>query len=115
MVTRAPTAPEIGENTVIAAQTGVAGSTKIGKNCVIAGQVGINGHITIADKTKIGGQAGITKSITKEGISKSGTPALELNDYLRAMSVFRKLPALEKQVLILEEKIEELISQGVLL
>lgn len=105
---------EIGENTVIAAQTGVAGSTKIGKNCIIAGQVGINGHITIADKTKIGGQAGITKSIRKEGISKTGTPALELNDYLRAMSVFRKLPALEKQVQALEEQMEELISQGVL-
>jgi UDP-3-O-[3-hydroxymyristoyl] glucosamine N-acyltransferase len=105
---------EIGENTVIAAQTGVAGSAKIGKNCVIAGQVGINGHITIADGTKIGGQAGVSKSIKKEGVSKTGSPALELNDYLRAMAVFRKLPALEKQVQILEEQMEELISQGIL-
>jgi UDP-3-O-[3-hydroxymyristoyl] glucosamine N-acyltransferase len=105
---------EIGQNTVIAAQSGVAGSTKIGKNCVIAGQVGINGHITIADETKIGGQAGVTKSIRKTGVSKTGTPALELNEYLRAMSVFRKLPALEKQVCALEEQVEALINQGVL-
>ena len=106
---------EIGINTVIAAQTGVAGSTKIGRNCVIAGQVGVNGHITIADGTKIGGQAGVTKSIRKEGLSKTGTPALELNEYLRAMSVFRKLPALEKQVRALEVQIEDLINQGILL
>lgn len=105
---------EIGQNTVIAAQTGVAGSTKIGKNCVIAGQVGVNGHITVADGTKVGGQAGITKSIKKEGISINGTPAFDLNDYLRSMSVLRKLPALEKQVRALETQVEELINQGVL-
>ncbi|WP_435353869.1 UDP-3-O-(3-hydroxymyristoyl)glucosamine N-acyltransferase [Emticicia sp. SJ17W-69] len=105
---------EIGENTVIAAQTGVAGSTKIGKNCVIAGQVGVNGHITVADGTKVGGQAGVTKSVKKAGIAINGTPAFDLNDYLRAMAVFRKLPALEKQVKALEEQIEDLINQGVL-
>ena len=105
---------EIGENTVIAAQTGVAGSTKIGKNCVIAGQVGVNGHITVADGTKVGGQAGVTRSVKKEGVSINGTPAFELHDYLRSMSVLRKLPALEKQVRALEEQIEELVSQGVL-
>jgi UDP-3-O-[3-hydroxymyristoyl] glucosamine N-acyltransferase len=105
---------EIGENTVIAAQTGVAGSTKIGKNCVIAGQVGVNGHITVADGTKVGGQAGVTRSVKKEGISINGTPAFELHDYLRSMSVLRKLPALEKQIRALEEQIEELVSQGVL-
>jgi UDP-3-O-[3-hydroxymyristoyl] glucosamine N-acyltransferase len=57
---------EIGKNTVIAAQTGVSGSTKIGENCVIGGQVGLVGHIRIADKTSIGAQSGIGKSITKK-------------------------------------------------
>ncbi len=105
---------EVGENTVIAAQTGVAGSTKIGKNCVIGGQVGINGHITIADGTKAGGKAGITKTVKKPGTSLNGNPAFEINDYLRSMAVLRKLPALEKQVKALEEQFLELQQQGVL-
>ncbi len=105
---------EIGENTVIAAQTGVAGSTKIGKNCVIAGQVGINGHITVADGTKAGGQAGITKNVRKEGTTINGTPAFDVSDYLKAMAIFKKLPALDKQVKALETQIEELINNGVL-
>ncbi len=101
---------EIGKNTVIAAQTGVAGSTKVGNNCVIGGQVGVNGHITIADGTKVGGKAGITKSVKKSGLSLNGNPAFELNDYLRAMSILRKLPDLEKQVRILEKQIAELTN-----
>jgi UDP-3-O-[3-hydroxymyristoyl] glucosamine N-acyltransferase len=105
---------EIGENTVIAAQTGVAGSTKVGKNCVIGGQVGINGHITIADGTKAGGKAGITKSVKKPNTSLNGNPAFDINDYLRSMAVLRKLPALEKQVKALEEQVLELNQQGVL-
>jgi UDP-3-O-[3-hydroxymyristoyl] glucosamine N-acyltransferase len=105
---------EIGKNTVIAAQTGVAGSTKVGNNCMIGGQVGVNGHITIADGTRIGGQAGVTKSVKKSGTAINGTPAFDLNDYLRAMSVLRKLPALEKQVKVLEEHLLELNQQGVL-
>ncbi|CAH0994211.1 UDP-3-O-acylglucosamine N-acyltransferase [Emticicia aquatica] len=105
---------EIGKNTVIAAQTGVAGSTKVGNNCMIGGQVGVNGHITIADGTRIGGQAGVTKSVKKSGTAINGTPAFDLNDYLRAMSVLRKLPALEKQVKALEEHLLELNQQGVL-
>ncbi len=105
---------EIGKNTVIAAQTGVAGSTKVGNNCVIGGQVGVNGHITVADGTKVGGKAGITKSVKKSGLSLNGNPAFELNDYLRAMSVLRRLPTLEKQIKILEEQIAELTNQGIL-
>ncbi len=70
---------EIGENTVIAAQTGISGSTKIGKNCMIAGQVGIIGHITIADNVKIGAQSGIGGSITEDGAMVLGSPAIAAN------------------------------------
>jgi UDP-3-O-[3-hydroxymyristoyl] glucosamine N-acyltransferase len=105
---------EVGENTVIAAQTGVAGSTKIGKNCVLGGQVGVNGHITIADGTKAGGKAGLTKSIKKAGTALNGNPAFDATEYLKSMAVLRKLPALEKQIKALEEQVEELVSQGVL-
>ncbi|WP_128544314.1 UDP-3-O-(3-hydroxymyristoyl)glucosamine N-acyltransferase [Larkinella soli] len=95
---------EIGRNTVIAAQTGVAGSTKIGEGCVIAGQVGVVGHIQIADRTKIGAQSGIGKTIRKEGTSLSGSPAFELTENLRSLAVFRKLPMLEKKILELENR-----------
>lgn len=105
---------EIGENTVIAAQTGVAGSTKIGKNCVLGGQVGVNGHITIADGTKAGGKAGLTKSVKKAGTALNGNPAFDATEYLRSMAVLRKLPALEKQIKALEEQLLELNQQGVL-
>ncbi len=105
---------EIGENTVIAAQTGIAGSTKVGKNCVLGGQVGVNGHITIADGTKAGGKAGITKSVKKTGTSLNGNPAFDATEYLRSMAVLRKLPAIEKHLKVLEEQLLELNPQGVL-
>lgn len=82
---------EIGENTVIAAQTGIAGSTKIGKNCMIGGQVGIIGHITIADEVKIAAQSGIGGSIKKKGAILQGSPALPIGDYKRSYVHFRKL------------------------
>ncbi|MFZ7114317.1 MAG: UDP-3-O-(3-hydroxymyristoyl)glucosamine N-acyltransferase [Bacteroidota bacterium] len=99
---------EIGENTVIAAQTGVAGSTKIGKDCMIGGQVGIVGHITIADKVKIAAQSGIGSSITNEGEILQGSPAFGIGDYKRTYVVFRKLPALEKRIQELEQMISDL-------
>ncbi|MBK6397252.1 MAG: UDP-3-O-(3-hydroxymyristoyl)glucosamine N-acyltransferase [Bacteroidetes bacterium] len=99
---------EIGENTVIAAQTGVAGSTKIGKDCMIGGQVGIVGHITIADKVKIAAQSGIGSSITNEGEILQGSPAFGIGDYKRTYVVFRKLPALEKRIQELEQMIADL-------
>lgn len=99
---------EIGENTVIAAQTGVAGSTKIGKDCMIGGQVGIVGHITIADKVKIAAQSGIGSSITTEGEILQGSPAFGIGDYKRTYVVFRKLPTLEKRIKELEQIIAEL-------
>ncbi len=82
---------EIGENTVIAAQTGISGSVKIGKNCMFGGQVGLAGHISIANNTSIGAQAGIMSSIKEEGKSLLGSPAMDAKEYLRAYSIFRKL------------------------
>lgn len=89
---------EIGENTVIAAQTGVAGSTKIGKNCMIGGQVGIVGHLTIADGVKIAAQSGIGQSIKKEGAILQGSPAFEIMDYKKSYVLFKNLPHLKKQI-----------------
>ncbi|MFA6770385.1 MAG: UDP-3-O-(3-hydroxymyristoyl)glucosamine N-acyltransferase [Bacteroidales bacterium] len=82
---------EIGENTVIAAQTGISGSVKIGRNCMFGGQVGLSGHISIANNTSIGAQAGIMSSIKEEGRSLLGSPAMDAKEYLRAYSIFRKL------------------------
>ncbi len=98
---------EIGENTVIAAQTGIAGSTKIGRDCMIGGQVGIVGHITIADKVKIAAQSGIGSSITTEGEIVQGSPAFGIGDYKRTYVVFRKLPELEKRVKELEQMLKD--------
>ena len=82
---------EVGQNTVIAAQTGIAGSTKIGKNCMIGGQVGFAGHLTIGDNVKIQGQSGITKSL-KDGEKVQGTPAINYSDYNKSYVHFRNLP-----------------------
>lgn len=99
---------EIGENTVIAAQTGIAGSTKVGRDCMIGGQVGIVGHITIADKVKIAAQSGIGASIETEGEVVQGSPAFNIGDYKRTYVLFRKLPEMEKRIKQLEEIIAAL-------
>jgi UDP-3-O-[3-hydroxymyristoyl] glucosamine N-acyltransferase len=95
---------EIGENTVIAAQTGISGSTKIGKNCMIGGQVGIVGHLKIADKVMIAAQSGIGKSITEEGAVVEGSPAFNIREYQRSYVHFRRLDHLVKRVNQLERK-----------
>ncbi len=95
---------EVGENTVIAAQTGISGSTKIGKNCMIGGQVGIIGHLTIADGVKIAAQSGIGKSITEENAIVEGSPAFNIRDYQRSYVHFRRLDTLAKRVNELERK-----------
>jgi len=89
---------EIGENTVIASQTGIAGSTKIGRNCMIGGQVGIIGHLTIADGTKIAAQSGIGSSIMREDSILQGSPAFQIGDYKRSYVGYRRLPELMKEV-----------------
>lgn len=82
---------EIGENTVIASQTGIAGSTKIGKNCMIGGQVGIVGHITIGNNVKIQAQSGIGKSL-KDGEVVQGSPAFNYGDFAKSFVHFKNLP-----------------------
>jgi UDP-3-O-[3-hydroxymyristoyl] glucosamine N-acyltransferase len=99
---------EIGENTVIAAQTGIAGSTKIGKDCLIGGQVGIVGHLTIADNTKIAAQSGVGTSISQPGQIIQGSPAFQISDYRRTYVVFKKLPDLDKKIQELEKALSDL-------
>jgi len=80
---------QIGKNTVMAAQTGVAGSTVVGENCIFAGQVGIVGHVKIADRTTIGAKSGIIGNIRKSGEQLWGIPAIDKNQYLRAFAKFK--------------------------
>lgn len=96
---------EIGENTVIAAQTGIAGSVKIGKNCRIGGQVGIAGHLTIGDGVQIQAQSGIASNI--EADSKLfGSPAMNYGDFIRSFTIFKKLPDLAKKLNQLEKTLK---------
>eukprot|EP01136_Pigoraptor_vietnamica_P026143 Opistho-1_new@80871 len=104
---------EIGTNTVIAAQTGISGSTKVGKNAMIGGQVGTAGHITIADGSRIGGQTGVTKSIKDSNKAFNGTPAMEFSQSLRLQIMTKNLPELEKRVKDLEKMVEQLLSERV--
>jgi UDP-3-O-[3-hydroxymyristoyl] glucosamine N-acyltransferase len=96
---------EIGENTVIAAQTGIAGSSKIGKNCVIGGQVGIVGHINIGDNVKIQGQSGVISSI-KDNAVIQGTPAFSYNDYNKSYVYFKNLPNIVKEINRIVKKLD---------
>lgn len=98
---------EIGENTVIAAQTGISGSAKIGKRNQIAGQVGLIGHITTADDVIIIAQSGVSKSITKPG-TYFGAPAKEFRMALRQEGAIRQLPELIERVKELEEKLRKI-------
>ncbi len=95
---------EIGENTVIAGLSGVAGSTKVGKNCMIAAQVGVVGHIKIADGVKIAGQAGVGSSIEKENEIVQGSPSFPLGEFRRSYVLFRNLPKLNARLNALEKK-----------
>ncbi len=98
---------EIGENTVIAAQTGVAGSTKIGKNCMIGGQVGFAGHLTIGENVKIAAQSGIGSNI-KDNEIVQGSPAFSIGDYKRSYVMFRNLPQMNTDLRQLKSEISEL-------
>ncbi|PLX11747.1 MAG: UDP-3-O-(3-hydroxymyristoyl)glucosamine N-acyltransferase, partial [Marinilabiliales bacterium] len=99
---------EIGKNTVIAAQTGISGSTKLGERIMIGGQVGIIGHLKIADDVKIAAQSGVGKSIEKSGEIIQGSPAFQVGDYQKSYVVFRRLPEVRKQIIDLEKQLEEL-------
>jgi UDP-3-O-[3-hydroxymyristoyl] glucosamine N-acyltransferase len=94
---------EIGENTVIATQTGIAGSTKIGKNCMIGGQVGIVGHITIGDNVRIQAQSGVGKSV-KDGETLQGSPSFNYGDWNKSYVHFRNLPKIVADLEDLKKK-----------
>lgn len=89
---------EIGENTVMAAQSGVAGSSKVGKNCMIGGQTGIAGHLTIADEVKIAAQSGIGNNITQKGEVIQGSPAFSIRNYQKSYVVFKNLPEIQQRI-----------------
>ncbi|MBQ8453345.1 MAG: UDP-3-O-(3-hydroxymyristoyl)glucosamine N-acyltransferase [Prevotella sp.] len=98
---------EIGENTVMAAQGGIAGSTKVGQWCMFGGQVGMAGHITIADKTHVGAQAGITNSIRKSGETIIGSPAWDAKGFMKSAALFRRLPDMYQQLNEIKKQLEQ--------
>jgi UDP-3-O-[3-hydroxymyristoyl] glucosamine N-acyltransferase len=99
---------EIMSNTVVAAQTGISGSTKIGENCIIGGQVGIVGHVTIAKGTQVQAQSGISRTLADEGKKWMGSPAQPYTNHMRSQIVINRLPDLEKKINALEKIISEL-------
>ncbi|MFT6826366.1 MAG: UDP-3-O-[3-hydroxymyristoyl] glucosamine N-acyltransferase, partial [Patiriisocius sp.] len=97
---------EVGENTVIAAQTGIAGSTKIGSNCLIGGQVGFAGHLTIGNNVRIQAQSGVGKNI-KDNETIQGSPSFNYGDFSKSYVHFRNLPKIMKRFDALEKKIKD--------
>ena len=96
---------EIGKNTVIAAQTGVAGSTKIGESCLIGGQVGIAGHLVIGNNVRIQAQSGIGRNV-KDNEILQGSPAFTYGDFNKSYVYFKNLPKLVKTINELEKKVD---------
>lgn len=103
---------EIGTNTVIAAQTGVSGSTKIGDNVMIGGQVGLTGHIHVADGVKITAKSGVTKTVKMANVTLTGNPAAEQKQSLRSQVYIKNLPELEKRVQELEILVQQLSQKA---
>ena len=98
---------EIGDNTVIAAQTGISGSTKVGKNCMVGGQVGLAGHISIGDNCGIGAQSGIVSNI-EPGRNILGYPAIDIKNFYRSSIIFAKLPEIYRGHNQLQKDVESL-------
>ena len=101
---------EVGENTVMSAQVGIAGSTKVGKWCMFGGQAGFAGHITVGDKTFVGAQCGVNSSV-KGNQSLIGSPAIEPKNFFKSSVLFKKLPDIYKQLNDLQKEVEELKSR----
>ena len=99
---------EVGENTVIAAQTGISGSTKLGKQCVLAGQVGLAGHLLIADGTIFGAQTGVPNSVKIPNQTLQGYPAIPVMNFHKSAIVHKNLPELQKLIYAMQKRIEEL-------
>jgi UDP-3-O-[3-hydroxymyristoyl] glucosamine N-acyltransferase len=98
---------EIGENSVLAAQVGIAGSTRVGRRVSIGGQAGITGHIEISDDAVIGGQAGVTSDVPP-GSFYTGYPARPYRQALRSLAELKRLPGLRDEITALEKKLSEL-------
>ena len=99
---------EIGENTVVSAQVGMAGSTKIGSWCMVGGQAGFAGHIHVADKTMVGAQCGVISNTKGNGENLIGSPAMDPKDFFKAKALYRRLPDMYKEISALRKEIEEL-------
>lgn len=102
---------DVGEHTVVAAQSGISGSTKLGERSVVGGQVGIAGHLSLAKRTQIGAQAGINFNITEENKQWHGTPAQPLKNWMRASVIFKQLPTVEKRIVELEADLRVLKAE----
>jgi UDP-3-O-[3-hydroxymyristoyl] glucosamine N-acyltransferase len=98
---------QIGENTVMASQSGISGSTKVGKHCMVGGQVGLGGHISIGDNSNIGAQSGIISN-TAAGSNIIGSPAIPVKNFFRSSAVFAKLPDVYRQINQLQKEIDQL-------
>ena len=98
---------EVGENTVMAAQVGIAGSCKVGKHCMFGGQVGLAGHIHIADNVTLGAQSGVISNV-KEGQTLLGAPAINAKGFMRSSAVFSRLPEMYRTLGQLQREIEQL-------
>jgi UDP-3-O-[3-hydroxymyristoyl] glucosamine N-acyltransferase len=101
---------EIGESTVMAAQTGLAGTSKVGKNCKFGGQVGLAGHLTIGDNVFIGAQSGVAKSVDSNQVLL-GSPAIDIKDAIRAITVYKNLPKLRNEVNQIQKEIKNIKAQ----
>ena len=99
---------EIGENTVMSAQVGMAGSTKIGAWCMVGGQAGFSGHIKIADKTFVGAQSGVISNTKGNGEQLIGAPAIDPKIFFKAQAVMKRLPDMYKELGMLRKEIDEL-------
>jgi UDP-3-O-[3-hydroxymyristoyl] glucosamine N-acyltransferase len=99
---------DVGSNTVMSAQVGVAGSTKIGEWCMFGGQVGITGHATIANRTMTGAQAGIAGSVRKEGLTLQGSPAIDAKNFMRSSAVFKNLPDMYREMNAIKKELEDM-------
>ena len=101
---------EVGSNTVMASQVGIAGSTKVGEWCMFGGQVGLAGHIKVGDKVNCGAQSGIANN-TKSGSTIMGSPAFEVKGFMKSSAAFKKLPEIYLELNAMKKELEELKKQ----
>jgi UDP-3-O-[3-hydroxymyristoyl] glucosamine N-acyltransferase len=103
---------EVGSNTAIAAQSGIAGSSKVGANCIIAAQVGIIGHLSITNKVIIGGKSGVHNDVVKEGEILLGAPADTIGNTKKSMILYKKLPELYGRIKDLEKELKKIQDES---